>query len=344
MYLKAIIVNIMEFDIQTTYGLKGPFNAKNKPFFSLKIQAWRQEFRAPVSVFICIDKSGSMQNTWKNVLKAFEWLLRKSSLDTTDSFAVVLFSDDVETIMELTPYSEESVTMVLSMLQKHLPNGGTNLNGALKEMIRMMDEKYAATLQTNSQATLQTNSQATLQTNSFANSSGICCIITDGEPSTEYGGPIDIMNTMQRKYKTSSRSNISSVSSAFTPYRSKMTAATSAACDAACDAGKSALARYLQHHGLSLLLRGQDVAGVTRILARADLSKVKTIVWDLAANESSIPWELVADLASGVIGGRNTPAVLVPPTPTVVLARCPPDTDCKCRLLAIEGSILYDDC
>ena len=122
-----------------------------------------------------------------------------------------------------------------------------------------------------------------------------------------------------------------------------------AACDAACDAashaaGKSALARYLQHHGLSLLLRGQDVAGVTRILARADLSKVKTIVWDLAANESSIPWELVADLASGVIGGRNTPAVLVPPTPTVVLARCPPDTDCKCRLLAIEGSILYDDC
>ena len=89
-----------------------------------------------------------------------------------------------------------------------------------------------------------------------------------------------------------------------------------AACDAACDAaGKSALARYLQHHGLSLLLRGQDVAGVTRILARADLSKVKSIVWDLAANESSIPWELVADLASGVIGGRNTPAVLVPPTP-----------------------------
>lgn len=117
-----------------------------------------------------------------------------------------------------------------------------------------------------------------------------------------------------------------------------------AACDAACDAGKSALARYLQHHGLSLLLRGQDVAGATRILARADLSKVKTIVWDLAANESSIPWELVADLASGVIGGRNTPAVLVPPTPTVVLARCPPDTDCKCRLLVIEGSILYDDC
>ena len=240
MYLKAIIVNIMEFDIQTTYGLKGPFNAKNKPFFSLKIQAWRQEFRAPVSVFICIDKSGSMQNTWKNVLKAFEWLLRKSSLDTTDSFAVVLFSDDVETIMELTPYSEESVTMVLSMLQKHLPNGGTNLNGALKEMIRMMDEKYVATLQTNSQATLQTNSQATLQTNSFANSSGICCIITDGEPSMEYGGPIDIMKTMQRKYKTLSRSNISSASSAFTPYRSKMTAATSAACDAACDAALDA--------------------------------------------------------------------------------------------------------
>lgn len=95
----------------------------------------------PKDVVFVLDKSGSMKSNDKieQAKEALEYCIR--SLNKEDRFAVIIFSDEIETLTEkLTSAAKADVDSISKKIKDIDASGGTNIDGALKTALRLVEE------------------------------------------------------------------------------------------------------------------------------------------------------------------------------------------------------------
>lgn len=83
--------------------------------------------RMPVNIAFVLDRSGSMAGEGKMKLVKDAAAKAIGMLRRDDRFAVVVYDDDVDIIMESTPASREAKSTVLKKLRTIGPRGSTDL-------------------------------------------------------------------------------------------------------------------------------------------------------------------------------------------------------------------------
>ncbi|HOJ58768.1 MAG TPA: VIT and VWA domain-containing protein [bacterium] len=100
----------------------------------------------PKDVIFVLDKSGSMKgnNKIEQAKEALEFCVR--SLNKEDRFAVVIFSDEIETLTgKLTSAGKEEIDSICKKIKEIDASGGTNIDGALKTALRVVEESSRPT-------------------------------------------------------------------------------------------------------------------------------------------------------------------------------------------------------
>ncbi|MEW6233988.1 MAG: VIT domain-containing protein [Candidatus Omnitrophota bacterium] len=100
----------------------------------------------PKNIIFVLDKSGSMKSDRKidQAKEALEFCLR--SLNREDRFALVVFSDEIETLTDaLTPFDEDRVDDYCSKIKQIEAGGGTNIDGALKKALSLAEKSERPT-------------------------------------------------------------------------------------------------------------------------------------------------------------------------------------------------------
>ena len=110
--------------------------------------------RIPSDVVLVIDTSGSMGESSRrdengeksplNILDVVKHAVRTviSTLNENDRLAIVSFSNEAQTICDLTRMTEESKTAILELLNRMEPDECTNLWAGLKRGIELLHIKY----------------------------------------------------------------------------------------------------------------------------------------------------------------------------------------------------------
>ena len=125
-----------------------------------------EDARCAINLEIAVDFSGSMGDVIDRVRETITWLLCSSGLDGRDQFSITIFSDGVDVVAALRPLTKANAVAALALLARFVPGGGTNLCGAVAQLMRSPVDPARPTL---------------------------AIVITDGEPSAEYGGPVEII-------------------------------------------------------------------------------------------------------------------------------------------------------
>lgn len=94
----------------------------------------------PKDVLFVLDKSGSMKQNdkIKQAKGALEFCIR--SLNPNDRFAVVAFSDEVESLVKMTSANRSELDKALAEIGKIDASGGTNINEALNDTFKLIPE------------------------------------------------------------------------------------------------------------------------------------------------------------------------------------------------------------
>ncbi len=120
------------------------FKEKGEEGFFLLLAApsiAKKEKANPKNVIFVLDKSGSMRkdNKIEQAKEALEYCIR--SLNKNDRYALVIFSDEIETLSDsLTPYKRNEIDEICREIKTIEANGGTNIDGALEQALDLMDD------------------------------------------------------------------------------------------------------------------------------------------------------------------------------------------------------------
>jgi len=125
-----------------------------------------EEARCAINLELAVDLSGSMDDVIDRVRETIKWLLCSSGLDGRDQFSITVFSDSVDVVAALRPLTKANAVAALALLARFEPGGCTNLCGAITQLMRSPVDPARPTL---------------------------AIVITDGEPSVEFGGPVEII-------------------------------------------------------------------------------------------------------------------------------------------------------
>ena len=125
-----------------------------------------EEARCAINLELAVDLSGSMDDVIDRVRETITWLLCSSGLDGRDQFSITVFSDSVDVVAALRPLTKANAVAALALLARFEPGGCTNLCGAITQLMRSPVDPARPTL---------------------------AIVITDGEPSVEFGGPVEII-------------------------------------------------------------------------------------------------------------------------------------------------------
>ncbi len=114
-------------------------NSESGFFLFLAAPKITQEGEAtPKDVLFVLDKSGSMKqnNKIKQAKDALQFCIR--SLNPKDRFAVIVFSDEVETLTKITDATETEKNRICGEIQNIEATGGTFIEGALKQSLELV--------------------------------------------------------------------------------------------------------------------------------------------------------------------------------------------------------------
>ena len=143
--------------------------------------------RAPVAVACCADASGSMEDMGA-VVAAITFVLEQ--LAPGDFFALMVFSDDVRVLAPPQAWTAAGAAAALKCLAACPAEGRTNLAEATTEAIAA------------AKAMVQMASESGL---AAAYISPIVIGITDGHPTEEFGGPLEVVRRVLHQGRAPSR-------------------------------------------------------------------------------------------------------------------------------------------
>ncbi len=114
---------------------------------SLAVKDLLLSYQAPLDLVCVLDHSGSMRGEKMELVKnTFKYLLR--FLNDNDRLSIVIFNDDVSTIVPLINTTDASKGKILSAISTVYEGGGTNINLGLHKALEILKERENANVVT----------------------------------------------------------------------------------------------------------------------------------------------------------------------------------------------------
>ena len=110
---------------------------------SLEVKDLELDYRAPIDLVCVIDHSGSMSGEKIELVKnTFRYLLH--FLNDQDRLSIVLFDDQVSTLVPLMNTTKANKDSILSAVRTVEARGGTIINGGMKQAMDILNEREVA--------------------------------------------------------------------------------------------------------------------------------------------------------------------------------------------------------